>query len=210
LLLQEFDLEIRDKKGVENSIADHLFRMRFENPQELPINDSLRDDMRYRINRSDPWYANIINFMVAGYVPPREDKRKLIYESRHHIWDEPYLFRVCSDGLLRRCVPAEDGFKIIERCHSSPYGGHYEAFRTHAKIWQSGFFWLTMYEDTKDFIRRCGACQRHGNINLRDAMPLTNNLQIELFSVWGIDYIGPFSKSKNYEYILVLVDYVSQ
>jgi hypothetical protein len=84
--------------------------------------------------------------MVAGYVPLGADKRKLIYESRHHIWDEPYLFRVCSDGLLRRCVPAEEEIKIIERCHSSPYGGHYGAFRTHAKIWQSGFFWPTMYK----------------------------------------------------------------
>jgi hypothetical protein len=45
-----------------------------------------------------------------------------------------------------------------------------------------------MYEDTKDFIRRCGACQKHGNINSRDAMPLTNNLQIELFDVWGINH----------------------
>ena len=56
------------------------------------------------------------------------------------------------------------------------------AFHTHLKISQSGFFWPTMYEDMKDFIRRCGACQRHGNINSRDAMPLTN-LQIELFDV---------------------------
>ena len=41
-------------------------------------------------------------------------------------------------------------------------------------------------------------------------MPLTNNLQIELFDVWGIDYMGPFPKSKNYEYILVIVEYVSK
>jgi hypothetical protein len=47
--------------------------------------------------------------MVAGHVPPRENKTKLIYESRLHIWDLPYLFRVCADGLLRRCVPAEEG-----------------------------------------------------------------------------------------------------
>jgi hypothetical protein len=65
-------------------------------------------------------------------------------------------------------------------------------------------------EDMKNFIRRCGACQRHVNINSRDAMPLTNNLQIELFDVWGINYMGPLPKSKNYEYILVAVDYVSK
>jgi hypothetical protein len=60
LLLQEFDLEIKDRKGVENSIADHLSRMQFENPQELPIDDSLQDDMLYRINRSDPWYEILL------------------------------------------------------------------------------------------------------------------------------------------------------
>ena len=150
--------------------------------------------MLFKVTKSDPWFVNIVNFMVAGYVPLGEKKMKLTYESCLHIWDEPYLFRVCSDGLLRRCVLVEEGINIIERCHSSPYGGHYGAFRTHSKIWQSGFFWPTMYEDTKDFIRRCGACQRHGNINSRDAMPLTNNLQIELFDVWGIDYMGPFTK----------------
>jgi hypothetical protein len=137
--------------------------------------------MLYGINRSDPWYADIVNFMVSGYVPPGANKRKLVQESRTHIWDELYLFRVCSNGLLRRCVPIEEGIKIIERCHSSPYERHYGAFRTHAKIWQCGFFWPTMYEDTREFIRRCGPCQRHGNINTRDAMPLINNLQTELF-----------------------------
>jgi hypothetical protein len=73
--------------------------------------------------------------MVAGYLQPGADKRKIIYESRHHIWDESYLFSVYSDGLLRRCVPTKEGIKIIERCHSSPYGGHYRAFCTYAEIW---------------------------------------------------------------------------
>jgi hypothetical protein len=173
LLLQEFDLEIKDKKGIENYVAGHLSRMQFKNLQELPINDFLWDDMLLKVAGSDPWYADIVNFMVAGYLPLGENKRKLIYESRLHLCDEPYLYQVCSDRLLRRCVLAKEATKIIERCHSSPYGGHYGAFHTNAKIWQSGFFWPTMYEDTKDFIRRHIPCQKHGNINARYAMPLT-------------------------------------
>jgi hypothetical protein len=54
-----------------------------------------------------------------------------------------------------------------------------------------------MYEDMKDFIQRCGVCQRHRNINSSDAMPLANNLQIELFDVWGIDYMGTIPKVKE-------------
>jgi hypothetical protein len=133
-LLQECDLEIKDKKGIENFVADHLSRMQFENPQNLPINDFLRDNMLLKFVGFDPWYANTINFMVAGYIPPGENRQKLIHESCLHLWDEPYLYRVCSDGLLRRCVLAEEATKIIERCHSAPYGGHCGAFRTNAKI----------------------------------------------------------------------------
>jgi hypothetical protein len=118
--------------------------------------------MLSKIIGSDSWYVNIVNFMVTGYVPTWENKHNLIHESRLHLWDELYLYRVCSDGLLRRCVPAEEAIKIIERCHSSPFGGHYGAFRTNAKIWQSGFFWPTMYDDTKEFIRRCISCRNIG------------------------------------------------
>jgi hypothetical protein len=70
--------------------------------------------MLFKITKSDPWYMDIVNFMVAGFVPPAENKMKLIYESRLHIWDELYPFRVCFDGLLRRCVLVEEGIKIIE------------------------------------------------------------------------------------------------
>jgi hypothetical protein len=53
LLLQEFNLEIKDKKGVENLVADHLSRMQFKNPHELPVNDSLRDDMFFKVTKLD-------------------------------------------------------------------------------------------------------------------------------------------------------------
>ena len=45
--------------------------------------------MLMMINDTNPWYANIVNFMVSGYVPPGESKKKLEYESRHHLWDDP-------------------------------------------------------------------------------------------------------------------------
>jgi hypothetical protein len=81
---------------------------------------------------------------------------------------------------------------LIEKCHVAPYGGHYGVFRTQAKIWQCGFFWPMMYKDTKEFIRRCQKCQLQGGITARNAMPLHYNLQVEIFDVWGIDFMGPF------------------
>jgi hypothetical protein len=85
LLLQEFDLEIRDKKGVENSVVDHLSRLQFEKSAEMPINDYMGDDTLLKVSTTDPWYANIVNYIVAGYIPPGADKKKTIRDSRLHL-----------------------------------------------------------------------------------------------------------------------------
>jgi hypothetical protein len=209
MLLQEFVLEIKDKKGADNCVADHLSRMQVKG-SNLPIDDYLRDDTFLKVTTSSPWYANLVNFMVTGYIPPGEDKKKFIHINRYHLWDDPYLFNVYADGLLRHCIPLRETRKILERCHSSPYGGHYGAFRTHARVWQSRFFWPNMHVDAKELVRRCPICQKHGNINSRDAMPLKSNLQVEIFDAWGIDFMGPFPASEQCEYILVAVDYVSK
>jgi hypothetical protein len=41
--------------------------------------------MLFKVTKSDPWYSYIVNSMVTGYVPPGDNKRKLIYESRQHL-----------------------------------------------------------------------------------------------------------------------------
>jgi hypothetical protein len=96
--------------------------------------------MLLKVTDYNSWCVNIVNFMVAGYVPPGEDRKKIQVESICHLWDDPYLYRVCSDGLLRRFVPTAEGKQIIEKCHATPYGGHYGIFCTQAKIRQCGFF----------------------------------------------------------------------
>ena len=63
--------------------------MQVTNMQELPINDFLHDDMLLKVTDSNPWYTNIANFMVIGYVPLGEKKKKLQVKSRRHLWDDP-------------------------------------------------------------------------------------------------------------------------
>jgi hypothetical protein len=133
-------------------MADHLLRMQVKG-LDLPINDYLRDDTLLKVTSSSPWYANLVNSMVTEYIPPGEDNKKLIHLSRFHLWEDTYLFKVYADVLLHCCIPLCETCKILEHCYSSPYGGHYGAFRTHAKVWQSGFFWPNMYRDAKEFVR---------------------------------------------------------
>ncbi|GJX59418.1 reverse transcriptase domain-containing protein [Tanacetum coccineum] len=74
----------------------------------------------------------------------------------------------------------------------------------------AGFYWPTIIKEAHTLVRLCKACQKTINISKHDEMPL-NNIQVcENFDIWGIDFMGPFPKSYKFEYILVVVDYVSK
>ncbi|GJR48683.1 reverse transcriptase domain-containing protein [Tanacetum coccineum] len=94
--------------------------------------------------------------------------------------------------------------------HDGPTGGHHGANYTAKKVFDSGFYWPTIYQDAHDLVTRCDACQRQGKISQRDEMP-QNAVQVcEIFDVWGIDFMGPFPSSRGNKYILVAVDYLSK
>ena len=122
----------------------------------------------------------------------------------------PTFYKRCGDELIRRCTPAEEVLDVLTHCHSLECGGYISTTRTAAKVLQSGLFWPSFFRDAREFVLKCDHCQRTGSIGRRDEMPLTNIMEIELFDVWGIDFIGPFLSSYGNKYILVRVDYVSK
>ncbi|GJV07226.1 reverse transcriptase domain-containing protein [Tanacetum coccineum] len=219
LLLQEFNIKIRDKKGAENLAADHLSRLEnphqneFENkeitetfPLETLGSVTLRND-------STPWFADFANYHARKFIVKgmsSQQKNKFFKDVKHYFWDDPFLFKICADQVIRRCVSGQEAFDILKACHSGPTGGHYGANYTAKKIFDSGFYWPTIYKDAHDFVTRCDICQRQGKISQRDEMP-QNSIQVcEIFDIWGIDFMGPFPSSRGNKYILVAVDYLSK
>ena len=112
--------------------------------------------------------------------------------------------------IIKRCVPETEQGGIMEKCHASPYGGHFAGDKTAQKILQSGFYWPTLFKDCFEWVKHCDACQRMGNISRRNEMPLQGILVVQIFDVWGIDFMGPFPSSFGNIYILLVVDYVSK
>ena len=215
LLLQEFDLEIKDRKGTENLIADHLSRLEPpEQKRESPIKENFPDEQLFVMqSHPTPWYADFVNYLASGVMPyelSKVQRKKFLADIRHYFWEDPFLYKQCPDRIIRRCVPEEEMASILNHCHSSPYGGHFGAIKTATKVLQSGFYWPTLFKDAHRIVTTCDRCQRTGNISRRHEAPLTNILEVELFDVWGIDFMGPFPSSFSNQFILVAVDYVSK
>ena len=78
------------------------------------------------------------------------------------------------------------------------------------KALQSRFYWPSLFKDAHQFVSTCDKCQRMGSMSKQDEPPLQTILQVELFDIWGIDFIGPFPSSFSNLFILLVVDYISK
>ena len=212
LLLQEFDLEILDKRGSENLVADHLSRLTY-NEDALPLHENFPDEQLLHVGIVTPWYADIVNYLVTRTVPneiTRAQKAKIKSDAKYYVWDEPYLWKHCSDQVIRRCVPETEFTSILTFCHTLACGGHFGPKRTALKVLASGFYWPSLFKDAYLFCKSCDRCQRTGNLGPRNQMPQSPILIVEIFDVWGIDFMGPFPSSFGNLYIVLTVDYVSK
>nr|GEW68978.1 reverse transcriptase domain-containing protein [Tanacetum cinerariifolium] len=186
LLLQEFTFKVIDTKGAENLAADHLSRL--ENPHQnvldpkeinKPFPLETLNLVSTRGNSSAPWFADFANYYVGNFV---------------------------VKGMS--CVQGQESIYILKACHYGPTGGHHGPNYTAKKVFDSGFYWPTIYHDARDLVKNYDVFQRQGKISQRDEMP-QNSIQVcEIFDVWGIDFMGPFLSSRGNKYILIAIDYL--
>nr|GEY04210.1 reverse transcriptase domain-containing protein [Tanacetum cinerariifolium] len=220
LLLQEFTFKVIDTKGAENLAADHLSQL--ENPHQnvldpKEINESFPLEtlnlVSTRGNSSTPWFADFANYNERNFIVKEmssQQKNKFFKDVKHYFWDDPFLFKLCVDQVIRRCVHDQEAIDILKACHYGPTEGHHGPNYTANKVFDSGFYWPTIYHDAQDLVKNYEVCQRQGKISQRDEMP-QNSIQVyEIFDVWVIDCMGPFSSSRGNKYILVAVDYLNK
>ncbi|GJV71480.1 reverse transcriptase domain-containing protein [Tanacetum coccineum] len=128
----EFDIEIRDIKVTENLAADHLSRL--ENPHkrdliEMEMYDNFPHESLNMIALNDEnepsWFADIANYLVGN---------------------------VLIKGM--RCVDGKEAMDILKACHHGPTGGHHGPNYTAKKVFNSGFFWPTIYRDAHDMVSK--------------------------------------------------------
>ncbi|GJU11435.1 reverse transcriptase domain-containing protein [Tanacetum coccineum] len=71
LLLQEFNIEIKDRKGTENVAADHLSRIENdETSDDNEVDDNFPGESLMEINtRDESWFADFANYLVSDVIP---------------------------------------------------------------------------------------------------------------------------------------------
>nr|GEZ26959.1 reverse transcriptase domain-containing protein [Tanacetum cinerariifolium] len=178
LLPQEFDITIRDKKGYENLVADHLSRL--ENPhKDVLENKNINENFPLETlgslsSGSTPWFSDIANFHAGNFIKKgltSQQKKKFFKDVKHYFWDDPYLFRICADQIIRWCVHGQEAIDILKACHERPIGGHHGANLAAKKVFDASFFWPIIYRDAHDMIKSSDTCQMQGKITQRDEMP---------------------------------------
>ncbi|GJU75333.1 reverse transcriptase domain-containing protein [Tanacetum coccineum] len=194
-------------------------KLRLENPhkdvlENKDINENFPlETLGVITSESTSWFADFANFHAGNFIVKgmsSQQKKKFFKDVKHYFWNDPYLFWICADQIIRRCVHGQEANDILKACHEGPTGGHHSANLTAKKVFDAGFFWPTIYRDAHTIIKSCDTYQQQGKISQKDEMP-QNAIQVcEIFDVCGIDFMGPFPSSRGNKYILVAVDYLSK
>nr|GFA92103.1 reverse transcriptase domain-containing protein [Tanacetum cinerariifolium] len=169
-------------RGAKNYTADHLSCL--ENP-----------------------YKNIFDPKEINKTFPLKSLNKVAHKDPSTPWFADFANYHAGNFIIKAGKKAID---ILNACHSGPTWEHYGANYTAKKVFDSGFYWPSIYKDDFELIKHCDSCQRQAKVSQKDEMP-QNFIQIcKIFDVWGIDFMGPFSSSKGNKYILIAVDYFSK
>ncbi|GKB90655.1 hypothetical protein Tco_0962927, partial [Tanacetum coccineum] len=104
----------------------------------------------FRGDDNAPWFADFANYHAGNFVikgMSSQQKRKFFKDVKYYFWDDLFLFKIYVDQVIRHCVSGQEAFDILKACHIGPTRGHYGANYTAKKIFDSGFYWPTIYKD---------------------------------------------------------------
>ena len=97
---------------------------------------------------------------------------------------------------------------VLYMMHNTPTAGHFATNIMFEKI-RSRYFWPQMYENIREYVKSCDACQQRGKPQGKHEL---NPIEVHtLFYQIGIDFVGPLPKTKKgNRYIIIAIDYLTK
>ncbi|MCO5579961.1 hypothetical protein L7F22_033828 [Adiantum nelumboides] len=157
--------------------------------------------------------APIVSYILEGEFPQsftKAQKQRLMEKASSYLFLEGALYQRGKDQVCRRIPTVEEIPSILEGLHEEACGGHFAQELTAKKILLSGYVWPSLHIDVQHWCKSCHNCQVNGNKHLLHG-PRQLVLANGPFEKWGIDAMGPLSRTKNGKlYILVAIDYMTR
>jgi hypothetical protein len=155
LLFQEYDFEVIVKPGKLNSGPDHLSHI-LTGEDAGNLDDSLPDAHLFVVQMVDDYFTDIVQFLSTGVAPPNfttaQKKQLVVKETDYHLI-AGNLYKLGTDGILRRCVLEHERPMILSEAHEGVVGGHYAGKVMTQNILHIGLWWPTLHKDAKEFVR---------------------------------------------------------
>nr|GEZ18780.1 reverse transcriptase domain-containing protein [Tanacetum cinerariifolium] len=188
---EEFDALLDDSKPfstksekISESFLDHVIKKIPKQEEEVENSFEvlpLKGNQRIKNSIQEPSTDIVMKSLQS--ISNMLFWKKFFLELKHYFWDEPYLFQMCPDDMIRRCVYGAKTRKIPEECHHGPTRGHYGPSTTTKKVFYDGFYWPTIFKEAHTLVQNSDTCQRSGSLSQRDEMP-QNNIQVsEIFNI---------------------------
>ena len=150
-------------------VADHQSRTNTELitlEHNKPIIETFSNENLFVLGNT-PWDADVANYLAHGMIRPNissQEKKRFLFFYKHYFWDEPYLFKLGHDQVIRRCVPEEEQQSIHPFCHNLNCGGNFGGKKIALRVLQSGFYWSTLFQDAYNFYKTCDRCQKDKHV----------------------------------------------
>lgn len=196
LLLQEFYLEVRDRRGYENQVPDHLSRFGGQRkrwswvrhkwihkwiiPQWVGVHEK---SFSYSLVR---WFVKLCDMWANARRPKLLSAKRFLFDVKRYFWMSLFCHRICISHYLVVGVWAT------------------------SKILQSGYCWPNLYKYAYEFVNKCIHCKKQGWVSKSHVLTIRPILEVGLFDVWEIDIMGVFVNSFGNKYMFVHVDYISK
>ncbi|GKA61557.1 hypothetical protein Tco_0760964 [Tanacetum coccineum] len=146
-------------------------------------------------SESTPWFADYANFHAGNFIikgMTTQQKKKFFKDVKHYFWDDPYLFCICADQIIRRCVHGQEANDILKACHEGPTGGHHSANLTARKVLMPVSLASIISRCHYTMIKSWYFCQKKDVLENKD---INENFPLETLGVisngstpWFVDY----------------------
>ena len=158
--------------------------------------------------------GDIIVYLQTLKVPThlsRDERRRLRHVSKNHLIVDNILYRRGVDSILCRCLTHDEAEVVLNHCHGGACGGHLSGLSTAQKILRASYFWLSIFKDCVNAVKKCHPCQVFARNMCSHPAPLHPIITASLFTNLGLDFMdfNPASAG-GHHHIIVVVDYFTK